>query len=117
MIHAVGKGGNPHTMKTTPGMIVGVGTDVICGEGLICTAGGLDIGAFFTQSKDAFVSALCSGVTTIFGTKIYISSFFLHTNLVKKWEKYQDLSNTLVSRAKKGPADIWNMTFNSILIY
>ncbi len=67
MIHGVGKGGNPHTMQVTPGMIVGVGTDVISGEGLICTSGGIDIGAFFAQSKDSFLSALCSGITTIFG--------------------------------------------------
>ena len=72
MIHAVGKGGNPHTMQVTPGMIVGVGTDVISGEGLICTAGGIDIGAIFVQSKDSFVSALCSGVTTIFGIAYFL---------------------------------------------
>ena len=29
MIQGVGKGGNPHTMQITPGMVVGVGTDVI----------------------------------------------------------------------------------------
>ena len=82
MIHGVGKGGNPHTMQITPGMIVGVGTDVICGEGLICTAGGIDIGAFFTQSKDAFLSALCSGITTIFGIAGFCIRLILYVILL-----------------------------------
>ncbi len=37
MILGVGKGGNPHTMQITPGMIVGVGTDIINGEGYLIT--------------------------------------------------------------------------------
>lgn len=67
MIQGVGKGGNPHTMQVTPGMIVGVGTDVICGEGLIITSGAIDMGACLSQSKSSLLSALNSGVTTIFG--------------------------------------------------
>ena len=67
MIQGVGKGGNPHTMQVTPGMVVGVGTDVICGEGLIVTCGAVDIGACLSQSRNSFMSALSSGVTTIFG--------------------------------------------------
>ena len=42
-IAAIGKAGNPDVMAgVTPGMIVGVTTDVIAGEGLILTAGGID---------------------------------------------------------------------------
>ena len=67
MIQGVGKGGNPHTMQVTPGMVVGVGTDIICGEGLIVTSGGVDIGACLSQSKSSLMSALSSGITTIFG--------------------------------------------------
>lgn len=67
MIHGVGKGGNPYTMDITPGMVVGVGTDIIQGEGLLITAGAIDIGACFSQSRESFLSALSSGVTTIFG--------------------------------------------------
>ena len=67
MIQGVGKGGNPHTMQITPGMIVGVGTDIISGEGLIITSGGIDIGACFSQSSRSLLSALSSGVTTLFG--------------------------------------------------
>lgn len=67
MIHGVGKAGNPYTMDVTPGMVVGVGTDIIQGEGLIITAGAIDTGACFSQSRESFMSALNSGVTTIFG--------------------------------------------------
>jgi urease subunit alpha len=67
MIHGVGKGGNPHTMEITPGMIVGVGTDIISGEGLIVTSGGIDIGACFSESKNSIKSALSTGITTMFG--------------------------------------------------
>ncbi len=38
----IGKAGNPDVMNITPGMIVGVTTECIAGEGLILTAGGLD---------------------------------------------------------------------------
>ncbi|RNA43460.1 urease isoform X1 [Brachionus plicatilis] len=67
MIHGVGKAGNPHTMDITAGMIVGAGTDIICGEGLIITAGAIDVGSSFFQSKSSLLSALGSGITTIFG--------------------------------------------------
>ena len=43
LISAIGKAGNPDVMaNVTPGMIVGVTTEVIAGEGLILTAGGID---------------------------------------------------------------------------
>ena len=43
MIVGIGKAGNPDVMKdVTPGMIVGVNTEAIAGEGSIITAGGLD---------------------------------------------------------------------------
>lgn len=67
MIQGVGKAGNPHTMQVTPGLVVGVGTDVICGEGLIVTAGGVDMGACFAQSKGSLMAALSSGLTTLLG--------------------------------------------------
>src|SRR5439155_18800140 len=43
MISGIGKAGNPDVMaNVTPGMVVGVTTEVIAGEGLILTAGGID---------------------------------------------------------------------------
>ena len=42
-IHGIGKGGNPDYMDgVSPNMIVGASTEVISGEGLIVTAGGVD---------------------------------------------------------------------------
>lgn len=64
-IHAIGKGGNPDTQNgvTIP---VGPGTEVIAGEGMILTAGGVDahIHLICPQQID---EALCSGVTTMLG--------------------------------------------------
>ncbi|MEM7377469.1 MAG: urease subunit alpha [Pseudomonadota bacterium] len=64
-IHAIGKGGNPDTQNgvTIP---VGPGTEVIAGEGMILTAGGVDahIHMICPQQID---EALCSGVTTMLG--------------------------------------------------
>jgi len=42
-IAGIGKAGNPHIMSgVDPGLIVGVTTEAIAGEGLILTAGGID---------------------------------------------------------------------------
>jgi urease alpha subunit len=42
-IKAIGKAGNPHIMAgVTPGMIIGVTTEVLAGEGHIFTAGAID---------------------------------------------------------------------------
>ncbi|MEM6856081.1 MAG: urease subunit alpha, partial [Planctomycetota bacterium] len=43
MIAGIGKAGNPDVMPgVTPGMVVGVTTEAIAGEGHVLTAGGLD---------------------------------------------------------------------------
>ena len=52
-------------------MCVGVGTECISGEGLIATAGGIDLAACFPHSSPAhsfYLDALNSGITTLFGT-------------------------------------------------
>src|SRR6201996_3786285 len=42
-IAGIGKAGNPDVMAgVTPGMVVGVTTEAIAGEGLVVTAGGID---------------------------------------------------------------------------
>ncbi len=66
-ISGIGKAGNPDVMAgVTPGMIVGVTTEAIAGEGLILTAGGIDshIHYICPQQVD---EALASGVTTFIG--------------------------------------------------
>ncbi|XP_013379663.1 uncharacterized protein LOC106151113 isoform X1 [Lingula anatina] len=67
MIAGIGKAGNPDIMDgVTPGMVVGVGTEVIAGEGLILTAGGLDAHVHFICPQLAR-EAIASGLTTMFG--------------------------------------------------
>src|ERR1700712_312766 len=54
VISAIGKAGNPHVMAgVTPGMIVGVTTEVIAGEGFILTAGGIDTHIHFICPQQA----------------------------------------------------------------
>src|ERR1700733_3470298 len=67
VIHAIGKAGNPDVMAgVTPGMIVGVTTEVIAGEGLILTAGGLDTHIHFICPQQAY-EAIAAGLTTMVG--------------------------------------------------
>jgi len=66
-IIGIGKAGNPDVMDgVTPGMIVGVSTEVIAGEKLIATAGGLDTHVHFICPQLAD-EAIASGLTTMFG--------------------------------------------------
>ena len=66
-IVAIGKSGNPHVMTGVhPAMTVGVTTEVIAGEGLILTAGGIDAHVHFICPQQAH-EALASGVTTFIG--------------------------------------------------
>ncbi|CAB4329269.1 unannotated protein [freshwater metagenome] len=62
-IHAIGRAGNPDTMDNID-VVVGSGSVIIPGEGLIATAGGIDthVHAMTPRVCDA---ALASGVTTI----------------------------------------------------
>jgi urease subunit alpha len=64
-IHAIGKAGNPDVQ---PGItiILGPGTEVIAGEGLIATAGGIDSHIHFICPQQ-IDDALMSGVTTMIG--------------------------------------------------
>ncbi len=66
-IVGLGKAGNPDVMDgVTPGMVVGVTTEAIAGEGLIVTAGGIDSHIHFISPQQVPV-ALASGVTTFIG--------------------------------------------------
>ena len=67
LISAIGKAGNPDVMAgVTPGMIIGVTTEVIAGEGLILTAGGIDSHIHFICPQQAY-EAIASGLTTMIG--------------------------------------------------
>jgi urease subunit alpha len=66
-IKAIGKSGNPHVMPGVhPDMIVGPTTEVIAGEGLIATAGGIDSHIHFICPQQ-IDEALASGITTMVG--------------------------------------------------
>lgn len=66
-IVAVGKSGNPDTMDgVTPGLTIGAATEVIAGEGLIATAGGIDTHIHFICPQQ-IETALYSGITTMIG--------------------------------------------------
>lgn len=67
LISGIGKAGNPLMMDgVTDGMIIGVGTEVISGENLIVTAGGVDSHVHFISPQQVEI-ALQSGVTTFVG--------------------------------------------------
>ncbi len=66
-IAGIGKAGNPDVMAgVTKKMIVGVTTEVIAGEGLILTAGGLDTHIHFICPQQAH-EAIAAGLTTMVG--------------------------------------------------
>lgn len=67
LIAGIGKAGNPDVMAgVNPNMIVGVTTEVIAGEGLILTAGGIDSHIHFICPQQAF-EAIAAGLTTMIG--------------------------------------------------
>ena len=66
-IVGIGKAGNPHLMAgVTPGMVVGVTTEVIAAEKCIVTAGGIDAHIHYICPQQ-IEEALASGVTTFIG--------------------------------------------------
>jgi len=63
----VGKAGNPDTMDgVDPALIVGASTEVIAGENLIVTAGGIDSHIHFISPQQVY-EALSNGITTMIG--------------------------------------------------
>jgi len=66
-IAGIGKAGNPDMMAgVTGGMVVGVTTEAIAGEGLILTAGGIDTHIHFISPQQVY-EAVSSGITTFIG--------------------------------------------------
>ncbi|GCE30968.1 urease subunit alpha [Dictyobacter alpinus] len=63
----VGKAGNPDTMDgVDPDLIVGSGTEVIAGENMIVTAGGVDSHIHFISPQQIY-EAMSNGITTMLG--------------------------------------------------
>ncbi len=66
-IVALGKAGNPDTMDgVTPGLVIGPSTEVLAGNGLILTAGGIDSHVHLIAPQQIPV-ALAAGMTTLIG--------------------------------------------------
>ncbi|TPX58171.1 urease [Powellomyces hirtus] len=67
LIAGIGKAGNPHIMDgVTPGMVIGVTTEVLAGEGSLFTAGAVDTHVHFICPQ-LCIEALASGTTTLIG--------------------------------------------------
>src|SRR6266567_6978780 len=63
----VGKAGNPDTMDgVDPDLVVGASTEVIAGENMIVTAGGIDSHIHFISPQQIY-EALSGGITTMIG--------------------------------------------------
>ncbi|WP_338469742.1 urease subunit alpha [Niallia sp. XMNu-256] len=64
-IAGIGKAGNPLIMDKVD-IIIGAGTEIIAGEGMIVTAGGIDTHVHFIN-PDQVRTALTAGLTTLIG--------------------------------------------------
>ncbi|MFE9561853.1 urease subunit alpha [Streptomyces sp. NPDC006487] len=66
-IAGLGKAGNPHTQSGVhPKLVIGPGTEVISGEHMIATAGGIDSHIHFIAPQQA-EHGLSNGITTLIG--------------------------------------------------
>ncbi len=66
-IAGIGKAGNPNIMEgVDPDMVVGASTEVIAGEGMIATPGGIDTHIHFICPQQV-ETAISSGITTMIG--------------------------------------------------
>jgi urease subunit alpha len=66
-IVGIGKAGNPDIMDgVSEGLVIGAGTEVIAGEGLIATPGGVDSHVHMISPQQVW-AALSSGITTLLG--------------------------------------------------
>ncbi len=64
-ICSIGRAGNPHTLDDVD-VVVGTGTTIVSGEGLIATAGAIDTHVHLLSPR-IMEASLASGVTTIIG--------------------------------------------------
>jgi urease subunit alpha len=66
-IVGIGKAGNPDIMDgVSSNLVIGAGTEVIAGEGLIATAGGVDSHVHMISPQQVW-AALSNGITTLLG--------------------------------------------------
>ena len=66
-IVGIGKAGNPDTMDgVSAGLVIGAASEVIAGEGLIATPGGVDTHVHIISPQQVW-AALSNGITTLLG--------------------------------------------------
>lgn len=66
-IAGIGKAGNPRTMDgVDPELVIGAGTDIRSGEGMIATSGAIDVHVHF-DSVGLVEEAISTGITTMIG--------------------------------------------------
>ncbi len=65
LIYKIGKAGNPYIQDRVE-IIIGPGTEVVAGEGMILTAGGIDAHIHFICPQQ-IETAIASGITTMIG--------------------------------------------------
>ena len=66
-VYAIGKAGNPALMENVhPRLVVGANTEVVAGEGMIVTPGGIDAHVHFICPQQ-IPEAIASGITTMLG--------------------------------------------------
>jgi urease subunit alpha len=65
LIFGIGKAGNPDIQDNVT-INIGPSTEIVAGEGLILTPGGIDTHIHFISPQQCF-EALCSGITTMIG--------------------------------------------------
>lgn len=66
-VAGVGQAGNPYLQDgVDPALVIGAGTEVISGEGLVATAGGVDAHVHFLSAAQV-PHALSNGITTLIG--------------------------------------------------
>src|SRR5579862_4318976 len=67
LIVGIGQAGNPNVQDgVDPNLVIGAGTEVISGEGLVATAGAVDTHVHFL-TPDQVPHALSNGITTLIG--------------------------------------------------
>jgi urease subunit alpha len=67
LIVGIGQAGNPYVQDgVDPTLVIGAGTEVISGEGLVATAGAIDTHAHFLTPEQV-PHALSNGITTLIG--------------------------------------------------
>ncbi|OLP74339.1 Urease subunit alpha, partial [Symbiodinium microadriaticum] len=102
-IAGIGKAGNPDIMDgVTEGMVVGVTTEAIAGEGMIVTAGGLDMHVHWICPQQ-IEDAVASGLTTMYGGgKVLREGMGQATGVPAKDALDVVITNALIVDAKLG---------------